>query len=357
MLTTQTLIVGAGLTGLHLATVLQDANHDAHLIEARPRTGGRIATNSLDGTAFDMGPAWFWPGQPRMDRLVTDLALPRFAQFAKGDLVMQARDGTTQRIQGYAAMAGSYRIDGGLTRITDALAATLPTDRLHLGDGLTALHDCGAHIQATLHSGARIHAQRVVLAMPPRLAAALAFDPALPPATHAALTAIPTWMAGQAKALAVYDSPFWRDAGLSGDANSQRGPMVEIHDASPAASGPFALFGFIGIPPQHRTDAAALRDAVQAQFTALFGPDAATPRALWIKDWAQDPLTATQADHAAMTHHPAYGRPPALAAHWGGRLIFAGSELAPDFGGYLEGALASGEQVFNDLTSTTGGPA
>ncbi|MEM1154111.1 MAG: hypothetical protein AAGI44_08210 [Pseudomonadota bacterium] len=55
---------------------------------------------------------------------------------------------------------------------------------------------------------------------------------------HPELGGVPTWMAGQAKVVAVYESPFWRDSGFSGDAMSRKGPLIEIHDASPASGEP-----------------------------------------------------------------------------------------------------------------------
>jgi monoamine oxidase len=60
-------------------------------------------------------------------------------------------------------------------------------------------------------------------------------------------------MAGQAKAVAIYDRPFWRGSGLSGFVSSWFGPLQEIHDASPETrSG--ALFGFFGMPAKARRE-------------------------------------------------------------------------------------------------------
>ncbi|EDT04545.1 hypothetical protein BamIOP4010DRAFT_1927 [Burkholderia ambifaria IOP40-10] len=58
-------------------------------------------------------------------------------------------------------------------------------------------------------------------------------------------------MAPHAKYIAIYDTPFWRDQGLSGEARSARGPFGEIHDAS-MPGGCAALFGFFGVPAQVR---------------------------------------------------------------------------------------------------------
>jgi len=41
--------------------------------------------------------------------------------------------------------------------------------------------------------------------------------------------------------------------------------------------------------------------------------------------------------------------PPALTDLWDGRLHFAGTEVAPTFGGYIEGALEAAENVLHQL--------
>ncbi|MEM9321174.1 MAG: FAD-dependent oxidoreductase, partial [Pseudomonadota bacterium] len=164
--------------------------------------------------------------------------------------------------------------------------------------------------------------------------------------------AVPTWMAGQAKAVALYPKPFWRNEGLSGDAMSQRGPLVEIHDASPENASGGALFGFVGVPPQHRQDQSALKQAVTAQLVRLFGASAATPDRVLLRDWALEDQTATAADQAPLMEHPRYGLPSKLNGVWDGTLWFSGSETAKEFGGFLEGALEAAEVTCAALNQT-----
>ncbi|WP_287799925.1 FAD-dependent oxidoreductase [Acidiphilium sp.] len=188
-----------------------------------------------------------------------------------------------------------------------------------------------------------LHAARGALALPPRLIGGIEIIPALPPSVQAALAAVPGWMAGQAKALALYDRPVWREAGLSGSAFSQAGPLGELHDASLPGAAEAALFGFFSWPPALRAARrAALPELVARQLGLLFGAEAARPREMIIQDWATEPFTATEADHANGNVHPDY-RPIALPAPWSERITLAGSEIAPEFGGYLEGALAAAE--------------
>ncbi len=88
-----------------------------------------------------------------------------------------------------------------------------------------------------------------VLLRPP-----FSFTPDLSHDLTQAMLRIGTWMAGQAKFCALYEEPFWRESGLSGQAFSECGPLCEIHDGSSDGHGPYGLSGFVGIPAaQHAT--------------------------------------------------------------------------------------------------------
>ena len=350
LMKTDILIVGGGLAGLALADRLEQVGVDYLLVEARERFGGRIVTHDIEGAGFDLGPAWFWPGQPLMRDLVDRLKLGVFEQFSAGDTMSEDRRGVVRRGMGFMSMQGSWRVEGGLGGVVAGLAGLLPRDKLRLGTRVISLSLDGDTVAAEAATEAgivSIEARRVVMALPPRVAeTTIDFTPALPDHVRRALTNIPTWMAGQAKIVAVYDRPYWRDAGLSGDAMSQTGPMGEIHDASPAEGGPYALFGFVGFPPDLRhSRREEVMQLARQQLVALFGEQMHRPLALILQDWAQDPLTATAADHASNGHHPAYGMPYVLKELWDNRLHFGSTEVASQFGGFLEGALQASQDV------------
>lgn len=358
---TETLIVGGGLSGLAVAKSLQAQGRPFRLVEGRPRFGGRILTQSVRRAgleaAFDLGPAWFWRGQERIERLIAELGLGVFEQYASGTLVYEDEHGRVQLGRGHASMQGSLRMRGGLCLLIDALVRELPASVLSLGhralsiapipDGMVTRVEDSASRQYT-----DIRSHRVVLAVPPRLAAAsIDLRAVLSGLQIELMTGIPTWMAAHAKIVAGYHRPFWREAGLSGDAMSRRGPLVEIHDASPECGGPFALFGFVGVPATSRANAAALRDACQYQLRRLFGPQAAEPIELILKDWAQDAYTAAPSDQLPLDHHPDYGLPRALSSLCDGRLLLCSTETASQFGGYLEGALEAAERSIGKILS------
>lgn len=339
----QTLIIGGGLSGLALADLLHQQGQEVHLLEARSRFGGRIKTVDT----LDLGPSWFWPGQPRIAAAITRFGLTRFDQFAAGALSFEDATGAVTRDRGLSAMQGAWRLSGGIGKLVDAVVSHLPVDRLHLNSAVTSMTRTATGTDVTLADGTVWQARTVVLALPPRIAAKLTFDPPLPDAALHSAQAIPTWMAGQAKAVATYPATFWRDAGLSGDAFSHHGPLAEIHDASGPGGTTPALFGFLGLPASARTDVPGLKTAILSQLTRIFGPQASQPTTLHLQDWATAPFTATPRDHTP--NHPSGGLPAPLTNLWDGTLHLCSTEIARQSSGLLEGALEAAAATFQKV--------
>jgi monoamine oxidase len=340
-------IVGGGLSGLALAAQLQNANIDFRLFEARPRLGGRIAVLDTSTGAVDLGPSWFWPGQPRIEHLVEFLGLRAFAQYSRGAACFEDDRGTVHRGMGFASMEGAFRLEGGMASLIDGLTARLDRDRLHLSSGVAEIERGG---RLSIDSGQGCEAEHVVLALPPRVAARIRFQPALSTEILRALETIPTWMAAHAKFIAIYDAPFWRKLGFSGDATSRRGPLAEIHDASGPDGTPAALFGFLGVPAEKRRGREEdIKAAAVQQLIRIFGPEAAAPVTTTLMDWAVQPETASDADAKFPVGHPSYGLPQSIAGLWEGKLHFASTETATEMGGLMEGALASADRIFSDI--------
>ena len=356
---TRVAIVGGGLSGLVAALLLeQQGIRDVVLFEARDVLGGRILSVDASGRVadcgapaldrFDLGPTWFWPDyQPQLDRLLDSLGLQRFEQFEHGDMLAErSPHEAPRRMRGYTSSPVSMRLSGGTGAVIAALRARLDPERILVGHTVRRLRRSASQVELDIERSADAgtttwRAGQVLLALPPRLAATrLEFEPALPPELARSWLATPTWMAPHAKYVAVYDTPFWREQGLSGTAQSSHGPMVEIHDVS-MPGGHAALFGFLGVPARVRRGVPddVLRAHCRAQLGRLFGERAATPLADALKDWAADPLTATDDDQDAAGHHAA--APPIRPASgpWSACLGGICSEWSREFPGYLAGAV------------------
>jgi monoamine oxidase len=352
-------VVGAGLSGLFASQLLARAGEDVRLIETRDRVGGRILSAGPDESAHrvDLGPSWFWPAMnPRVQRLAAELALRVHPQHTQGARAFESPDGQVHRQHGnWTQSPPAYRIEGGMQGLTRGLHADI-AGRVHLETGthLTglALQPDAIELQLTGAGGRWTQlASHVVLTLPPRLLAQeVRMTPGWPEGSLQQLRQTPTWMAGQAKFAAIYPTTFWRDAGGSGHAMSQRGPLVEIHDASDADGHGAALFGFVGASPAYRAGIGQPELARQsiAQLVRIFGEQAAAP--LWhgVQDWAREPATASAWDQQPLRDHPLYSH--AIApGDWARRLWLAGTERSSRFGGYLEGALESAEVAVSGL--------
>lgn len=355
-------VVGAGLAGLQAARLLHQAGVDVVVVEARDRVGGRVLSTDETGRpsddGFDLGPSWYWPQtQPQLGALVAELGLSSFAQASDGDVVIERMSRETPRR--YRAMpqeAQSMRLVGGSAALVRALAGALPPERIRLGERVEAmtLERDGVRL-AIAGTEPAVHADLVVAAVPPRLlAATVSFTPAQEPEIAARWRSTPTWMAPHAKFFALYDRAFWREAGLSGTAQSMVGPLVEIHDAT-TASGRAGLFGFLGVGADQRAKLGeeVVTRACLEQLVRIFGAEAGVPRATVIKDWAADVLTATSEDRGDGSH-PAASTSPWVTGSWQGRLLLAGSETSAAEPGYLAGAVLAARRAVDEALAMLG---
>ena len=354
-----TVVVGAGLSGLVAAYLLERRGLDITLLEARERVGGRVLGLATGDGAhrFDLGPAWIWPDvNPHLADLLSALGLTLFEQQVRGaGLVELPSQAVRRHATGFAQQPPSMRVVGGTACLIDALRAQLGRTQLLLGTPVRGLvAGPGGTVGVEFERGGQrqtLVASSVILALPPRLlASVLRWSPALPAELTQRWADAPTWMAGHAKLLARYKTPFWRAAGLSGSAVSQAGPLAEVHDAGDAEGRHAALFGFVGVtaPWRRRMGRQALVDAALAQLARLFGPEALAPQAVHLQDWADEVETATHADAQPALAHPARISTD-LPAPWLDRVHLAGSEFAPDSPGYLEGAVLAAERAVHAL--------
>lgn len=353
-------IVGAGLCGLALARLLAARGLAVQVIEARERLGGRVYTEHCEftGQALDLGPTWFWSEtEPRIATLLTELGLASQAQHDPGDALWLTDPNREpdRRLEPGGVHVGARRIEGGATRLVQALAAALPVGCIRTGLALRALCDRGAFIELLPISGHPLRARQVVLALPPRLVhERLQFDPPLPIAVWEALATTPTWMAAQAKVVTTFTQPFWRTAGHSGNAFVRHAQAVlgEVFDCSDDEAGEDhagtgqagALGGFVALNAAQRENFhRGLPLLIDSQLTQLFGPEAQDGHP-FLQDWAEEPWTCSATDRASPPEPP-QADPLLRQPLWAGRVFLGGSETAAHGAGHMEGALEAADRI------------
>jgi monoamine oxidase len=342
------IIVGGGLAGLYAAYLLEQQRVPYLLLEASARLGGRILgaqSNQHPGHYFDLGPAWIFPHQKKIQGLVKQLDVALFEQYATGDVLYQmSEQQPPKRIKG-AGDLHLFKIQGGSQSLISALQLSLDQNNIQLNHEIKRIERQANSWQlAVSHNGIEqtFSTDKLMLAMPPRIIAKYLMDKHwLSKLLFSDLQNSQTWMAGQAKFVATYTTPFWRKKGLSGQLFSQTGPMVETHDASTDPHHNHGLFGFIGWPSSHRNQMTEqqVKDACVAQLVYCYGPDALNFTECFFKDWAEDEFICTSNDRLETSRHPEFKLSKHQQELDALQLHLIGSEFASIDPGYLEGAL------------------
>ncbi len=336
-------VVGAGIGGLAAARELSAKGFSVAILEARDRIGGRLLSDSIFN--LDLGATWFWPNEPRVTKLVSDLGIETFPQHTSGDALYQTPDGV-ERIQGNPIDVYSSRFTHGAQSLAQAIADELPEGAIRLSEPVTQIKSSEGEIQAITDS-AIYSAKHVVLALPPPLAVTtIEFTPKLPEQLFKLARITPVWMGAITKLVAIYEEPFWRSEGLAGSAISYVGPMREVHDMSGPEGAPAALFGFA--PPTKVSQPTFSKEALLEQLAALFGPKAAEPKELYINDWRHERYTSPPEVERLVTYQ-AFGHSAFAEPVMEGRLHWASTETATETPGHIEGALAAAARAVSSI--------
>jgi monoamine oxidase len=243
------------------------------------------------------------------------------------------------------------RFHGGSQRLALLMAEQLGAERIRLGSPVRRIEHGGGRVvvHADGDSGAlAVRARRVIVAVPPTLAGRIDYDPILPALRDQLTQLMP--QGSVIKTMAIYDEPFWRREGLSGQGTSDVGPARVVFDNSPPDGSPGVLLGFLeGRFARHwaTRPAAKRRQAVLDGHALLFGRRAAQPVGFVERVWADEEWTRGCYGCLMTTGGwTEYGR--ALRAPVG-RIHWAGAETATVWSGYMDGAVHSGEAACEEV--------
>jgi monoamine oxidase len=237
-------------------------------------------------------------------------------------------------------------IHGGAGSIAQKLAGALGP-ALRLGTPVRSITQSDDRVTVEA-AGMSVSARHAVVSTPPALTLEIAFDPVLGDDRRTLYSAA---VAGpETKTLIVYDEPFWRDAGFSGQSADPNSVAEVTLDASPASGqcGVMASFTFGSVARRvDALDADERRRAVLDALVARFGPRAAVPQefietAWWNETWTRG---------CSMAHFP-----PGILSRFGlllrepfGRVHWAGTETSTISHGAIDGAIRSAERAASEI--------
>ena len=250
--------------------------------------------------------------------------------------------GTFERLINTAGGAQESRFTGGSQLLTIKMARELGK-RVVLGAPVRRIRQRRGEVVVE-SDRVTVHAQRAIVAMAPALTNRIEFRPAVSAAREQLVQRYP--MGSVIKVNAVYDTPFWRDEGLSGQVVGDFDPVRITFDNSPSDGSPGILLGFLEGEQARiwgRRPAAERRDAVLRSFAEYFGERALNPRQYLERDW--------QAARFTRGGYEGYTGPGVLVDYGDevrkphGRVHWAGTETSTLWNGYMDGAVRSGERA------------
>lgn len=331
------------------------------------------ADAKLDALAKELDPEapWSHPHAQALDTITFDEWLRREVSddAARENLCSYLADGFLTKpahsfslLQGLWAIAGAggtyelfapeqclaYRVVGGSQLIPLRLAERLG-ERVILSAPVRAIRwsEEGVAVDAR---EVLVRARSAIVAVPPNLTGSIHFSPALPGWRMRLQQA--TFQGFVIKVLAVYDEPFWRADGLSGEGFAPHQFVREIYDNSPPSASVGVLCTFL--PGENAEVAArmstdARKAAVLEGLAKYVGPHALAAVDYIETDWSAEEWTrgayASTFGVGGLTRFGEDLRRPVGPIHW------ACADLAGVGHMHMEGGVRSGEAAAGALLS------
>ncbi|BDZ52142.1 hypothetical protein GCM10025867_43830 [Frondihabitans sucicola] len=152
------------------------------------------------------------------------------------------------------------------------------------------------------------------------------------------------------KVHATYETPFWREAGLSGTAFSPYQLVHEAYDNSNHGESRGTLVGFVSDEKADRVlalDADERRAKILASLATYYGPQAENPAVYYESDWAAEEWTqgayAASYDLGGLTRYGADQHLPV------GPIRFGSSDVAGLGYQHVDGAIRMGHRLGSEI--------
>ncbi len=261
-------------------------------------------------------------------------------------LYQMASAGGPSFVLGVKDAAEDARPVGGMGAIHRAVAAELG-DAIHLSQPVRSIAQDGDGV--TVHSDdMEVRARRAIVAVPIAIAGQIIYEPMLPVDRSFLHQRMP--LGAVFKIALVYDAPFWRADGLSGQSFAPGSPANLTIDSCTDTGNPGVLtvitegpvarqLGQLGEVERKTT----VLDAVAERF----GDKARSP-----VDYLEQNWTVERYSGGGMIAHA----PPGVLTEFGpalrepcGRVHWAGSESSSVMYGFIDGAVRSGERAATEV--------
>ncbi|WP_041312874.1 flavin monoamine oxidase family protein [Mycobacterium sp. JS623] len=242
--------------------------------------------------------------------------------------------------------AQDSRIIGGMGAVYRPMAAEIG-DSLHLLQPVRRI-DQDADGVTVRSDEMTVRARRVIVAVPIAIASQIIYEPMLPVDRSFLHQRMPS--GAIYKINIVYDEPFWRHDGLSGQSAAPGSPATVTIDASTDAERPGVLCVIVEGPIARQIgtlDADDRRRTILAELVGRFGDKAASP-----VDYIEQCWTTERYSGGGMLSHA----PPGVLTEFGhalrtpcGRIHWAGTESSAVMCGWVDGAVRSGERAATEV--------
>ncbi|WP_426519198.1 flavin monoamine oxidase family protein [Diaminobutyricibacter sp. McL0618] len=351
---------------------------EGEIFPVPPRTEAEIVTliEKLDALVAEIDPDRPWEHPLAKD--LDEVSFSRWLETQTDD--QEARDNIGMFIAGamltkpahafsalqallMAASAGSFsnlvdadfildkRVIGGLQQVPLLLAERLGGD-VRLGQAVRTLrwHDGGV---TAVTDSVEVKARFAVIAVPPILISRIGYEPPLPrrqQQLHQHLS-----MGFVIKVHAVYETPFWREAGLSGTAFSPYELVHEAYDNTNYGDERGTLVGFVADEAADGVFALTAEERKQRILTSLshyYGEKALEPVVYYESDWGSEEWTrgayAASFDMGGLARYGADLRTPV------GPIWFSCSDMAGKGYQHVDGAIRVGRETAAGIIAAAG---
>lgn len=266
-----------------------------------------------------------------------------------------------------AASAGSFsnlvdadfildkRVVGGLQQVPIGLAAKLG-DAVRLNQPVRTIRWAGPTEDGSspgegvvaVTDSIEVHAKRVILAVPPILYSRISYEPPLPRRQHQLHQHLS--MGFVIKVHAVYETPFWREQGLSGTAFSPYELSHEAYDNTNHGDTRGTLVGFVSDEEADGVFALSAEERkakILESLSHYYGPEALNPVVYYESDWGSEEWT--RGAYAASFDMGGLARYGADLRKNVGPIHFACSDMAGKGYQHVDGAIRMGRLVAEQI--------